>query len=260
MARIVKKVICEYCGQEVSASNYSKHLRRHQNHPETFGKTIYHIDHDDLFCKFCGKECKNKKSLVQHEIRCKLNPNKISTTVEGFNSVGREAWNKGLTKDTDKRVAILAKHLSETTKGIPGHLQSEETKLKISKARKQYLSEHPDKVPYIINHSSRISYPEQYFIDLFNAEGIDLKYHLQVSKYELDFYNQDYMVDIEIDGEQHYLDKRIFNSDRERDEYLSNLGWITYRIRWSEYKKLSLNERKRIINDIKLLCPNNSDG
>ena len=68
------------------------------------------------------------------------------------------------------------------------------------------------------------------------------------------------MINIEIDGEQHYLDKRIFDSDRERDKYLSNLGWTTYRIRWSEYKKLSLNERKIIINDIKSLCPNNSEG
>ena len=104
MAIKVKKVICEYCGQEVSASNYSKHLRRHQNHPETFGKTRYHLDHDDLFCKFCGKECKNKKSLVQHEIRCKLNPNKINTVIKDFNAKGRTPWNKGLTKETSKSI------------------------------------------------------------------------------------------------------------------------------------------------------------
>lgn len=29
-------------------------------------------------CKYCGKECKNKNSLKQHEIRCKANPNKIT--------------------------------------------------------------------------------------------------------------------------------------------------------------------------------------
>lgn len=253
MARKVKNVICEHCGQEVSASNYSKHLRRHQNHPETFGESRYHIDHDDLFCKFCGKECKNKNSLVQHEIRCKLNPNKINTNIKDFNAKGRIPWNKGLTKETDKRIAISARHLSETMKVKSGHPQSEETKLKISKARKKYLSEHPDKVPYIINHSSHISYPEQYFIDLFNAEGIDLKYHLQVSKYELDFYNDSKKIDVEIDGEQHYLDKRIYDSDRDRDKFLSSLGWNTFRIRWSEYKKLTLNEKIEIINQIKSL-------
>ena len=34
-------------------------------------------------CKYCGKECKNKNSLVQHEIRCKLNPNKIDSGNKG---------------------------------------------------------------------------------------------------------------------------------------------------------------------------------
>jgi len=30
-----------------------------------------------FICKYCGKECKNKNSLVQHEIRCKHNENRI---------------------------------------------------------------------------------------------------------------------------------------------------------------------------------------
>ena len=253
MARQVKKVMCELCGQEISASNYSKHLRRHRNHPETFDKSKYHLDHDDLFCKFCKKEFKNKNSLAQHEIRCKLNLNKINTTIEGFNAKGRIPWNKGLTKETDDRIRISAKHLSESMKGKPQHSQIEETRLKISKALKKYLSEHPDKVPYIINHSSRISYPEQYFIDIFNTENIDLKYHLQVSKYELDFYNYNKKIDVEIDGEQHYLDKRIYASDRDRDKFLSSLGWHTFRIRWSEYKKLTFDEKVEVINQIKAL-------
>lgn len=103
MSKTVKKVKCELCGQTVSSSNYSKHLRRHENHPETF-KESYHLDHNDLFCKFCGKECKNKNSLIQHEIRCKNNSSRICTTIDGFNSTGRVAWNKGLTKETDDRV------------------------------------------------------------------------------------------------------------------------------------------------------------
>ena len=95
----------------------------------------------------------------------------------------------------------------------------------------------------MINHSSKISYPEEYFIDLFTAENINLKYHLQVSKYQLDFYNEDLKIDIEIDGEQHYIDKRIFKSDRERDKFLENLGWTVFRIRWSEYKSLDLDHK-----------------
>ena len=36
---------------------------------------------DDLYCRYCGKQCKNLNSLKQHECRCKLNPNKIKDTL-----------------------------------------------------------------------------------------------------------------------------------------------------------------------------------
>ena len=34
-----------------------------------------------LYCKYCGKECKNLNSLKQHECRCKQNPNRIKITI-----------------------------------------------------------------------------------------------------------------------------------------------------------------------------------
>lgn len=32
---------------------------------------------EQYICKYCGRICKNKNSLAQHEIRCKENPNHI---------------------------------------------------------------------------------------------------------------------------------------------------------------------------------------
>lgn len=104
MAKNVKKVICELCNTEISASNYSKHLRRHTTHPETFIKK-YHVDHPGLNCKFCNKLCKNNNSLVQHEIRCSKNPDKIDTSNSWGNSnLYKTVWNKGLTKEIDERL------------------------------------------------------------------------------------------------------------------------------------------------------------
>ena len=114
--------------------------------------------------------------------------------------------------------------MSKSTKGKVGRKHTENEKLKISNSRKKYLNENPEKVPYLINHSSKESYPEKYFKELFIKENIPLKYHLQISKYELDFYNEDLKIDVEIDGDQHYLDARIFNSDRDRDLYMNSLG------------------------------------
>ena len=205
----------------------------------------------EYYCSFCNKKCVTFRSLRQHEIRCKLNPERINVIVPNFNSKGRTAWNKGLTKETNESIKNAAERASSRMLGKKQGPLSDEHKLKISKSRKRYLSQHPEKVPYLLNHSSKISYPEQYFIDLFLKEGINLQYHLQISKYQLDFYNQEKKLDVEIDGEQHYLDSRIAKIDKERDNYMTNLGWTVKRIRWSEYKKLSIKDKKCLIEELK---------
>lgn len=90
------KIKCPICGQEISKSNYTKHERRHRNHPESFKESAgkYRLDHDGLICQFCGKECKNRHSLCNHERLCKKNPNKQilqRNPIEGFNNAGRVA-------------------------------------------------------------------------------------------------------------------------------------------------------------------------
>lgn len=45
---------------------------------------------EQCFCKYCGKECLSRNSLIQHEIRCKENPNKI---------VVKWGWIKGKKRD-----------------------------------------------------------------------------------------------------------------------------------------------------------------
>lgn len=107
------KMVCPDCGQEISKSNFSKHQRRHKDHPETFKTPRYRVTHEGLNCQFCGKTCKNNNSLINHECRCKLNTDRTNIIRQGFNNNGREAWNKGLTKETDERVALQGKHFSE---------------------------------------------------------------------------------------------------------------------------------------------------
>lgn len=99
----IKRIRCEYCGRDISSSNYSKHIRSHKNGNFYKQNSRYKIDHTDLFCKYCGKECKNKNSLIQHEIRCKENKNRINVYIKGFNE-GRIAWNKGLTKASSESI------------------------------------------------------------------------------------------------------------------------------------------------------------
>lgn len=103
------KVVCELCGAEISKSNYSKHLRRHEEHPESFKEVMYKLNHEGLECQFCGKECKNRNSLCNHERLCKENPDVQDKSYlymprPNFNRCGRDAWNKGLTKYTNESI------------------------------------------------------------------------------------------------------------------------------------------------------------
>lgn len=256
------KVVCPICGQEISKSNVSKHERRHKDHPETFNQGKYELTHDDLNCQFCNKICKNRNSLCNHERQCKLNPNRqISSGFikyqEDIKSGARVVWNKGLTKETDDRVAAQGDSLSkyyETHDAVwAGKNLPEEMKRNIGRGVKQFLIENPDMVPYKRNHSSKESYPEEYFTKLFQQEGIKLVKQFSVYSYHLDFCDPDKKIDIEIDGDQHYLDPKIVEHDKIRNKFLEDDGWTVFRIKWSDYKKMTHSEKEQTIQKIKEL-------
>lgn len=267
---------CKYCGREFEKRHqlighvawckekpgYDENKKKQQlenarskiSHYNNGGKLTK--DTTEYHCQFCGKLCIGKNSLAQHERFCKNNPNRTESPFVKYNKEKDHVWNKGLTKEIDERLAKAAETLSEGYSSgrvkhpNKGTTMSEEQKQKISKSRKKYLEEHPDQVPYLLNHSSEISAPEQYFIALFENENIPLSFHKQISVYQLDFYNDDKMFYIEIDGEQHYQEKSI-ERDKKRDEYLKNLGWRGMRIRWSTWQKLDRSEKELIIKSIR---------
>jgi len=128
---------------------------------------------------------------------------------------------------------------------------SDETKKKISEIRKKYLQENPDKVPYKLNHSSKESYPEKYFTEVFGNEGIEVVKSFNIGIYELDFCILDKKIDIEIDGSQHYYDEKIVESDKRRNKFLEDNGWDIIRINWSDYQKLGFEYKKEYISNLK---------
>ena len=44
---------------------------------QKISKSVYNTIMQECYCKYCRKLCKNKNSLLQHEIRCKQNPDAI---------------------------------------------------------------------------------------------------------------------------------------------------------------------------------------
>ena len=249
---------CKYCGKEFEnkqkLGGHLSHCKYNPNYLNIINKWKLSFQYNEnnsfnkeqkLYCQYCNKECKSLNSLKQHEIRCKINPNKINTTV-GLNHKGENQFTKA---KREGRIYIVSEETKKKISWVGKH-HSEESKQKISKSRKKYLDNNPDKIPFKLNHSSKQSYPEKYFEELFIKENIPLKYHKQVDRYELDFYNENLMKYVEIDGEQHYSDYMI-KHDIERTEYLKQKGWEGIRIRWSEYKKMSDNDKENLINQIK---------
>lgn len=79
---------------------------------------------EQFICRYCGKVCKNKNSLAQHEIRCKENPNriKIKTNFIEYNKSVK------LGKRKASNQFIKAKEL-----GLPQPIITEETREKLGR-------------------------------------------------------------------------------------------------------------------------------
>lgn len=150
---IEKEFVCQYCGR----SNFKRKeaCTRHQKYcaqnPQKI-KYVVQYKEDTLYCKYCDKLCKNKNSLAQHEIRCKENPDSISTSTNNFKEYQEKygSWNKGLNKNTDTRVLKYANTLKAgydlgcIKPTFLGKHHTSETKLKLSKSRLKYIEEHPE--------------------------------------------------------------------------------------------------------------------
>lgn len=100
---------CIICGHLISLSNMSKHLARHERgYNAPFGvSNAKSLEQKDFSCRFCTKLCKNDNSLRNHERLCKQNPNAMKPTgwAATPHKISHPAWNKGLTCETDSRVA-----------------------------------------------------------------------------------------------------------------------------------------------------------
>lgn len=129
-------------------------------------------------------------------------------------------------------------------------LQTKETKEKISIIRKKFLDENPDKVPYLLNHSSKISYPERIFMEELKRRSIiGWDYNLRIGRYLFDFGFKNIKLDVEIDGKTH-LEEKVIKKDIERDIFSKSNGWTVKRFTAKEVKsnlQECVNQLEKII-------------
>lgn len=184
-------------------------------------------------CPYCDKRF-SKRGIVSHIWR---------SHGEGINH-SFPAWNKGLTKETDKRVKSISEKVKIAHK--EGRLNSWNPRkdIPLSKNHKKNVSigmkkAHEEGRAWNIGMNSwngENSYPEKFFLEVINNEFVDKNVieQLQFSKYKLDFAWEHKKKCIEIDGDQHTRFKNLMESDIRKDKLLLEKGWSVLRISWKD--------------------------
>lgn len=206
-------------------------------------------------CEFCNREFQTKNACNSHKGKCKQNPNvkkivvsdetklKIRGTLKGrliepFIECECSFCKRKFNRKSAK--TLHEKHCKMNINRVDyiQHLQSEETKQKISNSMKKA---HKEGRAYTWNTRKGVkhSYPENWLISvLANHLGMfeDIDYVTEMPFYGqfLDFAWPKNKVCIELDGEQHKRWQNRIELDNRKNENLKKDGWILLRLDWSD--------------------------
>jgi len=104
-------------------------------------------------CSYCSKFCKNSNSLIQHQIRCKLNPNKLkihSSFIDYNTKIKRGELIKVNTNQYTKAalngtvIIVSEETRQKLSKLQTGRRKTEEQKNKLSIIMKETVKKYPD--------------------------------------------------------------------------------------------------------------------
>jgi very-short-patch-repair endonuclease len=199
---------CNICNKEFEKRHsYIAHCRIHSSYVRPKKLNSRRNQPPKTKCIFCGEIFTDGRKLGGHMGHCELNP-KHDEIIKNMSA------------------AAYAKN----------HHWSDEDKKRISEERIKYLTEHPDKVPYILNHSSKMSYPEEIFKNALESSGITgWTYNYRNGIYAYDFAFPELKIDVEIDGNTHTQDK-VKRIDDRRDKYSRENNWKIIRFPAQEVK------------------------
>lgn len=203
---------------------------------------------EEYNCKYCGKICKNKISLSNHERLCKENPNRQLSPFIKYNKSNKKYKNQF---DKANKLNLPKPLVNENFKysWVNKH-HTDEQKQKISKSMK---IAHIEGRAYNIGKcrwNNEPSYPEKWFMEVIDNEFKNKNYIREYTfyKYSLDFAWPNIKKCIEIDGEQHERFENYKQRDILKDSLLNDNGWKILRIKWKD----CFNNPKYWINKAKI--------
>ena len=259
------------CGRKFNTANS---LRSHRGHCKQYtkpeNKSKYLVEDGKYVCE-CGRSFYGSQSLLGHFSHCKrhlgitdeelLERNRIKSLSNPYNFANLSKdklieYNKKST-ETQKQNILSGK----TKPSFLGKHHTDETKEKIRKSRIEVLS---DGIVHPGFDKSRLTYIERWFInEIILKNNLHCKYdiinEMRIYPYFLDFAFSDIKLDVELDGDYHNTDDRKKRDDK-RADYLSKLGWETYRITARDIKISPDKIKSDFMSYINRINPNKKLG
>lgn len=234
----MKTTKCSNCEKEIKNCNIKRHSESCNTLKNKTKLYLYEKVGAEYKCPHCEKLF-NKRGISGHVWR--VHSEKGKDYISKGNK--KPSWNKGLTKETSeilKKKGERSKERFRLGLIIPNQLgkpHTQETKDKVSKSRIKYLQENPEKVPYLLNHSSKESYPERIFKNALVENKIECwVQEYQNGIYRYDFAFLDLKIDVEVDGSTH-LTEKVKKIDERRDNWSKEQGWTVVRFTAKEVKE-----------------------
>ena len=221
-------------------------------------------------CPICGTEFEDKISGDRVTCSYKCGRKSSGKKMKGNkHAQGNKPWNKGLTKETDKRLMSISKKSSEQMhreyksgirdrfeitkkaheavkkygqpklRGKPGPMLGR-TKANglfaehsgFQKGKDNFVNKHPEKHPnYIMAQKGHRTQPEKVMEELLKKNKINYIYNKKIGTYWVDFLLPEKNIIIEVDG-HHWHQKE----NKKRDDFLISKG---YKVLHWEVKKYS---------------------
>ena len=186
-------------------------------------------------CEFCNKECKSKNSCIQHQLRCKSNPDRISTYSENWTDDRKLKHSLIMKKAHNNSNRIWSidtlKGMSDRSTEFNKRYWTDDQRQKHSELMKNVVKNNIDSYS-IKNVSGRVKTISYNGFDLKGSwellvakwldsnnvkwtnktNGFEYNWNDSIHIYFPDFYLPDYDIFIEVKGYERYRDRCKWNN------------------------------------------------
>jgi len=180
-------------------------------------------------CPICGnffeKPLRESNALWQRRKTCSVVCGRLQ---KGITDKGRTPWNKGLTKETDGRVAESSRKAAIANKGNP-KLTCKRNKMSEEAVVKSITTRHE-------RGYFKPSNADEAWYKALDDAGIQYEKQVLMERYVVDTLIDDCIV-VEIDGHWHRISKEVIERDKRKEDYLLSKGYNLLRFTDIEIKK-----------------------